>query len=437
MRKNGVYSIYTVYQRLQQFMGRIIKKHKWAVIYLSLILGAAIFVIFKSFFGLENPTAYEIINFRGDVKVYSADAHTWVPAKRGQLVGIYDKIQTGPESDIDFKIEDVALFRLQGNSEIQGKTREFFGSSTENGADTILNRGLLLTYVVPDSEHSFQVATDIASVDAAPGSLFVMEVDPQMKDSKTWVGVLRGSVKAHSKVLLREEVKDVKSLEKVEASRTIEMSQPERVSRKEWNVMKEGYELIERTAPAAKDQIDLSKGAGNLFDHIFDHGTFYTPNIGYATREFKQDEGSGEVWLVIDYDVFPTASFVGMYMKARDLDITQYERLLFDAKVSDDDGYPERMKIELKSKSGVAQAFHPRDFQKQWTTHEFELKFKDEKLNLEEITFVFANDKVGEDKKGVLKLRNLRLVKKSKQEPIVQHKPEVSTQEQSSVNLNI
>lgn len=418
-------------------MGQIVKKHKWALIYLGIVLIAAVFVIYKSYFGVQNPKAFEVITFQGDVQIYSANSHAWMPAQRGQDVGLYDKIKTGEKSDIDFKLPGKALFRLQANSIAVGQDKEFFASESRGTSDIILQKGMMLSYILDGDSNDLIAATKEAQLSARGGSLILIESAPELQDPKTWVGVLKGSAKVTSKVLLKESLTEVKPLHKVEVTRTSGVTDPERVTRKEWGYMKDGYELIERVAPLAKDQLDLSKGAGNLFDKIFDHGTFYTPKVGYATREFKLDPNSGEVHLVIDYDVFPTGSFVGMYMKTRSLDISKFEALQFDAKVSEEDGYPDRFKLELKSKGNVVRSFTPRDFKRQWTTQTVDLNIKEDSMPLDEITFVFANDRVGEYKMGTLRMKNLRLIPKKPEEKITPpYTPETPTDQRPPLELD-
>ena len=71
-------------------------------------------------------------------------------------------------------------------------------------------------------------------------------------------------------------------------------------------------------------------------------------------------------------------------------------------------GYPNNVKIELKSKSGIVRAFVVKMVKKEWGTYEFPLNFKNSTL-INEVTFVFANDRVGEHKKGRIQIRKITL----------------------------
>ena len=113
--------------------------------------------------------------------------------------------------------------------------------------------------------------------------------------------------------------------------------------------MRETYEMNMKTAAQEARDLDLSKRAGNFFENVFDHGTFYTENVGYTVRDFFEDKASGDVYLEAEYDVFPANSFVGLYVLTRDLDAQNYGGLRFDVRQKPEEGYPDRFYLEIKS----------------------------------------------------------------------------------------
>jgi len=157
-------------------------------------------------------------------------------------------------------------------------------------------------------------------------------------------------------------------------------------------------------------QLDLSKQIGSFFDFVFDHGTFYTPKVGYSGREFFKDEDSGEVFLEIEYDVFTRGSFAGMYIKTRNLDLSGYDTLEFEMRRVEGEGFPQSIRIELKSKTGIARAFAAKMPKPAWEKVSFPLHVRNETL-MTEMAFVFLHDRVGEDKKGAVQFRRMHLIK--------------------------
>jgi len=389
-------------------MGRILKKHKWAVIYLVVIFAIAGFVIYHSFYRPNNPPLFEIINYAGKVEVKIAGQGAWRAAKRGEQIGVLDRIRTGSLSDVDFKIPGQVLFRLREQSVVDGSKIDFFKKDT--GSGPYLEKGNLLVYVLKDSKGgNLKLSSPLLEVSAVPGSLFLFSMDTAAGDKRSWTAVLRGKLEARSKLLLKFETYTLSSLQKTEVHQGAPLLIPVRMTREEWDQVKDGYELMERVQVLGPAQMDLAKQAGNLFEYVFDHGTFYTPKIGYATREFVKDENTGEVDLLMDYDVFPTGSFVGMYMKIRDLDLSKFEALTFDAKRNGSEGFPESMRIELKTRDGLARAYAQKDFEPNWKKETVLLNFNQPAL-ITEITFVFINEKVGEYKKGELLMKNFNLI---------------------------
>jgi hypothetical protein len=182
-----------------------------------------------------------------------------------------------------------------------------------------------------------------------------------------------------------------------------------RVTAETWALMRESYELLAKTAAMEAEQIDLSKMAGNFFNTVFDHGSFFTPKIGYAGREFFKDPDSGQIFLETEYDVFPTGSFSGVYFKTRGLDISRYAGLSFEVRRKSAEGAPESFFIELKSKGNVVRRYSPKVFGQAWKPVEFDFHAR-KSLVVNEVVFVFTNARVGEAKKGVLEFRNIKLI---------------------------
>lgn len=348
------------------------------------------------------PT-YEIQNFVGKVDVYSGADGRWAPAKRGGILKVHDRIRTGPAGEVDLRVPDQIKIRIKENSEAEISKPRLFERSFRYRLHLI--QGNLLGNTEKNFEgQRLDISTPVL-VAAIRGTAFQVEVNPENKKSS--VRVLQGSVTVVSLKTRKSVV--VRALEKTEVEGDAAPLQPIRVDRKEWNQLKEAYELMQKNAALEMRQLDLSKRAGGFFEYVFDHGTFYTQNFGYANREFTQDPATGEVQCTVDYDVFPMGSFVGMYMKTRNLDIAKFQAIEFEVRGDPDNGYPESFKIEFKSGSELVRAFVPHDFKEKWMSFKYPFKFN-KSTGLSEVTFLFANEKVGSYKKGVLHIRNVNLI---------------------------
>lgn len=408
-QKTGLAAQSQVRYSKHKIMGPIVKKHKWAILYLVLIFSAAVFVIYRSFYQPDNPDYIEIMNYSGSPEIYKVSERKWRPLERGEMVGVLDEIRTAEKSDVDFKIANVGIFRLKENSLLRGRKSELFDFDKPEEQGIHLDRGKLLGFVTNDSQEAqFKVATPLIQAVAQPGTLFLLATDEKEGDNNAWAGVLRGQLTVTSKLLLKKQALEIQSLQQTRGLRGKPLSEPDRISRDEWDEMKEGYELTERMAPTAQNQLDLSQEAGSLFAYVYDHGTFYTPKLGYSIREFVEDPNSGEVTMTVDYDVFPTGSFVGIYILTRQFDSKKHGTLEFEMKRDADAGYPEMFRIELKGKSGLIRAYTVNQVKEQWRQVSFPLPDKGE-TNIAEITFVFANNQVGEHKKGIVHFRNIHL----------------------------
>jgi hypothetical protein len=183
---------------------------------------------------------------------------------------------------------------------------------------------------------------------------------------------------------------------------------PYAMNRQVWMGLGELYEMIQKSAAAEAMQMDLSKEAGGLFSFVFDHGTFYTPKIGYCGRDFYRDDRE-KIRLRLEYDVFPKGSYVGMYIKTRDLDLSKYDKLEFLMRRLPDEGYPLSVRIEIKNKSGIMRAYAAKRPGQDWTRVTLPLNLRGPAL-VTEIALVFLHDRVGEDKRGVIELKDFELM---------------------------
>ncbi len=397
------------------------KKGGWGIVIgllILIILGVLAALPFILFEPPAAPPPFEVRNLAGLAEVYSRPQNTWIPLTRGQVLGPQDKVRTGAGGEIELNYQDQVRLRLKENSVLEGRGLRLFEK------ETILRIYLAKGTLLGTTEKSFQgppfqIVTPVSvAVVQEGGVTFQVHSDPERNEASA--GVLRGSLQYESKST-RQSV-TVKGLERSEVKGKQDPSRPNRVSRKNWDEMKEAYELIQKSAATEARQMDLSKNAGALFQRVFDHGDFYTPKFGFSAREFIKDETTGETRLEIEYDVFPVGSFVGMYMKIRDVDLKNFQAIQFDVLANPDDGFPESFRIEMKSGYATVMAFAPRDFKPRWDTMKLPIRVN-RSTPISEITFVFANDKVGTHKKGILHLKNLMLIPAPPPKPEEAKKP--------------
>lgn len=376
---------------------------RWGVILvLILVLGTLAALPFYFLRPTGPLPTYEIQNFIGKVEVFSRVQGKWTPANRGEILKLGDKIRTQDASEVDIRVPDQIRIRIKPNSEAEISKPRLFERSFRYRLHLV--RGTLLGNTEKDFEgQRLDISTPVL-VAAIRGTSFQIEANPETKKSS--VRVLQGTVEVMSVKTRRSVV--VRALEKTEVEAGQPPLTPTRISRQEWNQVKEVYELLQKSAAQEARQLDLSKKAGGLFEFVFDHGTFYTPNFGFSSREFVLDPATGEVRLTVDYDVFPAGSFVGVYMKTRDLNIAKFQGISFEVRGDVENKFPDSFKIEFKSGSGVVRSFNPRDLKGQWMTFKFPFKFS-RPTSLSEVTIVLSNDKVGSNKKGMIHLRNVEL----------------------------
>jgi hypothetical protein len=226
---------------------------------------------------------------------------------------------------------------------------------------------------------------------------------------KERVGVLKGNLHVDSGPFFKRETASVKPLEYIDAEKGLPLGKPVRVTREYWNQLKEAYELCATSAEAEAVQLDLSKHAGTFFKYVFDHGTFYTPKIGFARREFVKDDASGDVYFELEYDVFPKGSYVGMYTKARDFDLSQFKAFEFEVRTIPDEGFPESLRIEVKSGTNIVKVFQPFGFTPTWQKISIPIHYE-KATPINEVTIVILNEKAGENKKGILHFKRFNVI---------------------------
>jgi len=397
------------------------KTEKHGGLWLAFLIGLAMGIPAYLYFARPAaPVFYEMGNFLGKPEVYSSEKEAWVPAERGGLLAAGDRVRTGPKDEIDLKVSGKMSLRVKGDSELQALKSKL--AINKDNYEFHLSKGSILGATGKEftGGAKIRVSTPVC-VAAVRGTLF--RIVHNSVDQKTWVGVLQGTMNVSNKEFLGQRTLRLKNLQTAEITESNIPEKPKPISQKDWEEIKESYELIERSAGYEAIQQDLSKEAGSLFGYIFDHGTFYMPKFGYADREFVRDPLTEIVHLNVEYDVFPRGSFVGVYFKTREFDISKFEKLTVGVRRAPGRDFPEAFRVEFKSKSQVVRAFSPKVFKKEWRPLDLEITAT-KPLLVDEITFVFAHDKVGEHKKGVVQFRDFNLVEKeSEEEPEPQSAP--------------
>ncbi len=384
----------------------------WKPILIVLVIAAGLILWSQFAPRTYTPLAFEILGFEGDVQIYDLQSHSWRAPKRGEDFVTAQKLKTGTDGLINFQVENEIHLRLKENSEIQNDESRAIGKREVYKLRLI--RGVLLGATTRQFERKQTADKAILKILTRDyvanihGAIFRVQASAQ-PGLESKVGVLRGFVEVSKpSPLFQSEGIRIRGLE--ETSVIDGVVQPAtRVTPEAWGLMKESYELLEKTAVMEAEQIDLSKLAGSFFNVVFDHGTFFTPKSGYAGREFFKDPESGLVFLETEYDVFPTGSFCGVYIKTRDFDISKYAGFSFEVRRKADEGTPDSFFIELKAKGNVVRRFAPKSFERNWKLVKFDFHAK-KSLAVNEVVFVFTNARVGEAKKGVLEFRNIKLI---------------------------
>ena len=369
---------------------------------LFLLLGGAAALPFF-LFQTKTPPSFEVQNWSGTVEVFSPGGNSWVPVQSNVTLGPGDKIRTGSGAKVNLQVTDHVRLRLKENSQLEGRKSRLLDRKLTYRLHLL--KGILMASTGKAfKKERMEVSTPVL-VAAVRGTDFSVESNPETQES--WVGVFKGEVKVRA-VGGRKIVK-VGGLEKTSVKGGAEPLIPTRISYKEWNRLKEIYELSQKSAAFEARQLDLSRESGSLFVYVFDHGTFYTPQFGFADREFIKDETTGKVHLEIRYDVFPAGSFSGMYIKTRNVDLFKFKALEFEVRGDSAEGYPSGFRIELKYGRQIFKAFNPRDITTRWQKMQFPIQFH-KPTQISEVTLVLSNEKAGTHKKGVLLLKDINLI---------------------------
>lgn len=393
-------------------MGQLLKKHKWAILYLSLIFLSSLFVVFVSYYKPANPIRFEVINFTGAVEIYDHDARQWRRANRGDEIRTLDKIRTRANSEIDFTNSEQGLFRLGADSELHGNQAFFLDMHPMADPGIHLKNGSLMIYALKrDASRDLKIVAPFIQVKVLPGSLLFMEVDALSDEPKAWVGVLRGGADVYSKLLLKQQTVRVNAHEQTEVQQGSPLSSPVRITRAQWQKLSKGFELVERTLTVEREPVQEFKAIGNLFEYVFDYGTFYTPNQGSMLLDFLRDDDGKMSGLVLDYDVFPPGSYVGVYLKSRSLDLSHFQNFELELRSDDFLGIPDAVNVEFKTHAGVIHEFPLGAFKDQWHKVSFPLNYPS-MTDIVEIAIVFTNQTVGEHKSGSLEARNFKLIRR-------------------------
>lgn len=396
------------------------KKGYWKLILAVLVIASGLFLWARLAPQPFVPLAFEVVGFEGDVQISDSKNNTWHTPKRGEEFSASQMIKTGKDGIINLQVENKIMLRLKENAELFNKE-----CKTQGGKDIYklrLEKGALLGATTKEFDRKLNVDKTISFVVTTPHGVVtpngaVFRILAARSPEKDVVGVLSGSVEVSPVfIFIPKAGVRVRGLQTATLGEGVTLV-PKRVNTQEWQAMKESYELLTKSAAKEAEQINLSKFAGSFFkDVVFDHGTFFTPKVGYAGREFFKDPDSGQVLLEAEYDVFPVGSFCGVYIKTRGLDLSKYTGFFFEIRGKAEEGVPESFFIEMKSKGNVVRRFAPRNFGKDWQLVEFDFHAQ-KPLPVNEMVFVFTNARAGEAKKGVLQFRNINLISRATTEP--------------------
>ena len=360
------------------------------------------------------PPPFEITHFAGKPEIFSPDKG-WVPLQSSRPLGPNDKVRTDAASEVTLRIPDVADIRLKENSQLEGRKPEFLQKELTYRLHLLQGALQVSADKKLKEKGSFEVSTPVL-VAAVRGTLFEVDSDP--KKGKSSVNVLRGKVEVRRRSFFHiKKPVLVTDFEKVEMAEGEALPKPVKINLQDWDRIKTVYDLPKRGAAFASQQMDFSKDMGSLFGHVADYGTFYTPNFGHCEYEFLKDLTTGAVSLSVDYDVFPVGSFVGVYLKTRNLDFSKFDALEFQVQRNSDQGFPDTFRIEVKNKSDILRAMPWKGIKGTWQTVSVPLKFS-HSIMITEITMVFTHETVGQFKSGSLLFRNFTLIPRSTSLPV-------------------
>lgn len=388
------------------------QKNFVAPIFLALlilvILGAGLLALL---YGQTPQTvpAFEIQSYAGKTEI-SLDGKNWVTPNRGESIGVGNWLATTETGEADLVFGKNTFLRVKENTRLQIQTPQVFSKGTgrihlEKGTILISSQDDNLQVSVPSrataQNSGFLYDFFAKFVISAQNATFLASANADTNAYQ--VSVLQGEVQVHPGIPYTST--PVKSLEMVQGSSLTKTV----LSDSEWGKVREAYEITPKSAAKEASQMDISRKAGNLFNNVFDHGTFYQEKWGFATREFIEPEEAGApVYMQTDYDVFPKASWVGVYFKTRNLDLSKIKSFSLDARRVAGKNYPDFIRIEFKTKYQVIRTFAIKMLREDWQTFSFPVTFSKE-TPITEITVIFTNEKVGPNKVGAVQFKNFNV----------------------------
>ncbi len=355
----------------------------------------------------KNNSPAVVTSFYGDVKVIGPNGEEKMQKNRQIFEG--ETIEIGAVGEAVLEIEELYVMRLKPSTKLSqiaskqdrlpsGQERVKYRYKLEQGA-------LLGTTKKRDDKTSLLELVIQDKVFNVQDSTFRV----QMNDALPWIGVVRGSITAGTENISSNNPLVIHALEKASLLKNATETVPLQVSESEWGLLRETYEMNAKTTKEEAMQVDLSKRTGDFFGYAFDHGSFYTENVGYAVRDFYEDKLAGYVYLETEYDVFPSNSYSGIYVFTRNLDVQNYGGIRFDIRRKPDEGYPDRFYLEIKSKGQIIHRFEIIDIKPEWKTRQINF-FSPISTPITEVTLLFQNQTIGKSKKGFIQMRNIQLI---------------------------
>lgn len=377
-------------------------------LFVLLLLGAGLIALLYNQTPVQVP-AFEIQSFAGKTEI-SLDGQTWLIPNRSEGIGNGNWLTTGPEGEADLLFGKNTFIRVKENAKIQIQSPQVFSKALarihlEKGTVLISSQNEDIQVSVPGKptakNNGFLYDLFARFFVSAQNATFLTSALPE---SQTYqVSVLKGEVQVHPGIPYTST--HLKNLEMIAGGGF----RKEVISEPEWVKVREAYEITPKSAAREAAQVNLAKKSGNLFTYVFDHGTFYQEKWGWSNREFIEPEEAGApVYVQAEYDVFPKGSWVGFYLKTRNLDLAKIKNFSLDAKRAPGKDYPDYIRIEFKTKFSIARTFAVKMLREDWQTFSFPISFSKE-TPITEITIMFTNDKVGPNKVGAVELKNFNL----------------------------
>jgi len=406
------------------------KKPIWlvAALFVALLIlvtsGIIFFLLGPKRGQMPEALVFNVERFSGNVSIYSRQKEAWIPLSRtdfrGTRIGPGDLVKTANDADIDLRVPTLFEARIKPDSEVEVLESEaprspgfFAGESDEvfTALTIRLSKGGFLGLTREAFQNKrVEVQIPNALVRSEEASFFI-----RVLPKNTIVSVLDGAMEVE--VDSQPAPVRIPSLHSLVITRSGNIfEKPKRLTYQSWRAVNEVRDLVFETQEEAEKQVDLRQKAGSLFKYVFDEGTFFTPNLGFAKREFFEDE-HGDVLLKIDYDVYPQNALVGTYMKTRELDLSKVDHMSFEMKAAikgekrelKPENIPKMIRIELKKRSEIIRGFAVKPITTDWRLYSFDLPAQKEEL-VNEVVFVFENTRIGTlSRKGAVLIKNLTI----------------------------